>query len=128
MFACGADEGPRLDALVDDVDSYVSHASRPLRVGLLVMLEVVRFTPLFLLWRFATFASLACADRAEILERMERSRFVPLTLVVAAYKAILCLLYFEHPEALAAVGYSAQRRRWLRPRRSLTLALPEAAE
>jgi hypothetical protein len=129
MFACSADAGPRLDALVDDVDSYVSHASRTLRVGLLVMLEVVHFAPLFLLWRFATFESLACADRADVLERMERSRFVPLTLVLAAYKAILCLLYFEHPEALAAVGYSAQRSRWTRPHgRSLALALPEAAE
>jgi hypothetical protein len=60
---------------------------------------------------------------------MERSRFIPLALVLVAYKAILCLLYFEHPEALAAVGYSAQRRRWLRPRdRSPALSLPEAAE
>jgi hypothetical protein len=128
MFVWDARGAGRLDDLVGDVDSYVSHASKTLRFGLLATLEVIRIAPLFLLWRFATFPSLACPDRIEVLERMDRSRFVPLALVLAAYKTILCLLVFEHPDELAAVGYSAQRSRWTRHARALPLALPEAAE
>jgi branched-subunit amino acid transport protein AzlD len=115
----------RLDAFVDDVDDFVSHASRMLRFGLLLMLEVIHFTPLVLLWRFATFESLPCPDRVRVLERMESSRIVGFTLVLAAYKAILCLIYFEHPDELAAIGYTAERTRWVR---ALPMALSEAAE
>lgn len=126
MFAC--DRGPsaaRLDAFVEDVDSFVSHASRMLRLGLLLMLEVIRFAPLWLLWRPATFETLKCPDRIRVLERMESSRFVPLVLVFAAYKAILCLVYFEHRDELADVGYSSERKRWVR---GLPLATSQAAE
>jgi hypothetical protein len=102
----------RLDALVRELDDYASFASRTLRFGLLAMLEVLRFAPLILLWRFATFESLALGDRVRVLERMERSRIVPLMVVFAAYKAILCLLYFEHPEEQRDMGYTGARRRW----------------
>jgi hypothetical protein len=114
-----------LDAFVEDVDSFVSHASRGLRFGLLRMLEVVHFAPLFLLWRFTTFESLAWPDRVRVLERMESSRWLALTLVFAAYKTILCLIYFEQPDELADVGYSRDRRRWVR---MLPLTTSEAAE
>jgi len=103
---------PRLDGIASELDDYVSRASATLRFGLLVMLELVRFAPLFLLWRFATFESLALGDRVRILERMEQSRIVPLMVAFAAYKAILCLLFFEHPEEQRDVGYTTTRRRW----------------
>ncbi len=111
------DGGPpaeRLDALVRELDDYVSFASRTLRFGLLLMLELLRFAPVILLWRFATFESLALGDRVRVLERMEQSRFVPLMVVFAAYKAILCLLYFEQPAEQRDMGYSSSRSRWLR--------------
>lgn len=115
----------RLDAFVDDVDSYMSHASKTLRFVLLVTLEVLRFAPLILLWRCTTFESLPYSDRVRVLERMETSRIGALTLVLAAYKAILCFIYFEHPDELAAVGYSADRKRWVR---ALPTLLSEVAE
>ena len=104
----------RLDALVRELDDYVGRVSRTLRFGLLLMLEVLRFAPIVLLWRFATFESLALGDRVRLLERMEQSRIVPLMVVFAAYKALLCLLFFEHPEEQRAMGYTSARRRWLR--------------
>jgi hypothetical protein len=126
MFACDhAHAAARLDAFVDDVDSFVSNASRMLRFGLLLMLEVIRFAPLWLLWRLATFETLACPDRIRVLERMESSRFLPLVLVFAAYKTILCLVYFEHRDELADVGYSSERRRWVR---ALPVTTLQAAE
>lgn len=105
---------PRIDALVRELDDYVSFASRTLRFGLLLMLEVVRFAPVLLVWRFATFESLALGDRVRVLERMEQSRLVPLMVVFAAYKAILCLLFFENPAEQRDAGYTTARSRWLR--------------
>src|ERR1700761_3393429 len=85
MFACDRlPAAARLDAFVEDVDSFVSQASLTLRIGLLLMLEVIHLAPLWLLWRRATFESLACPDRIRVLERMESSRFIPLVLVFAA--------------------------------------------
>jgi hypothetical protein len=124
MFAHADGPSPeRLDAFVAEIDNFVSFASRTLRFGLLLMLEVVRVAPVLLLFRFATFGSLSRDDRVRVLERMERSRLVALTLVFAAWKTILSFVFFEHPEELAAVGYSPVRRRHAR-----ALPLAEAAE
>ncbi len=101
----------RLDAFVDEFDSFVSFASRTLRFGLLVMLGVVRFAPLFVLLRFATFETLRLDERVRIIERMAASRFIGLALVLAAYKAIFSLLFFEHDDELAALGYTDERHR-----------------
>ncbi len=124
MFAHS--DGPsteRLDTFVAEVDDFVSFASRTLRFGLLLMLEVVRVAPVLVLFRFATFSSLSRDDRVCVLERMERSRLIALTLVFAAWKTILSFVFFEHPEELAAAGYSPVRRRHAR-----ALRLAEAAE
>jgi hypothetical protein len=132
MFA--HEEGPspaRLDELVAEVDAFVSFASRTLRFGLVVMLELVRVAPVLLFYRCATFTRLTRDERARVLERMERSRLVGLTLVFAAFKAILCLLFFEQPEELAATGYSPVRRRHARlgaMASALPLVRAEAAE
>jgi len=121
-------DGPtpaRLDALVAEIDAFVSFASQTLRFGLLLMLEVLRFAPVLLLFRVATFGSLPREERVEVLERMEQSRLVVLTLVFAAWKSILCFVFFEHPEELAASGYSRVRRRH---DHALPLVHAEAAE
>lgn len=117
-----------METFVDEVDAFVSFASRKLRFALLAMLEVVRFAPLLLFYRFATFERLRRDERARVLARMERSRFVVLTLVFAAFKAILCLLFFERPEELAATGYSPVRRRHERGRPARRRLVPAEAE
>lgn len=115
MFAHDGGPSPaRLDAFVRDVNGFVSFGSRTLRFGLMLMLELVRFAPVLLLWRFATFERLERPDRVLVLERMERSRLTILTVAFAAYKAILCLIFFELAEELEDVGYKSARRRWTR--------------
>lgn len=124
----GGPPAQRIDALVRELDEYVSFASRTLRFGLLFMLEVLRFAPIVLLWRFATFESLALGDRVRVLERMEQSRVQPLMVVFAAYKAILCLLFFEHAEEQRDMGYTNARRRWLHGLPVVTQSVAHAAE
>ena len=86
----------QLDALVADCDDFVSRASKTLRFGLLVILEVVRWLPFVVVHRLATFENLSPADRVTMLERMERAD-PPLPLLLVAYKTILAMLFFENP-------------------------------
>lgn len=105
----------RLDAFVDEVDVFVSPASKTLRWGLLVMLDVVRWMPLFLIGKFSTFEGLPRGEKTRMLEAMERSKVAELTLIVVAYKTIMSILFFEAPHELRGIGYPGhERHRYLR--------------
>ena len=120
--ADGEVEPAQLDAFVDEVDRFVSPASKTLRWGLLVMLDVVRWAPLFVLGRFSTFEGLPRADKTRMLEAMDRSKIAELTLIVVAYKTIMSILFFESAIELSALGYPGPERH--RYRRGLPLTTP----
>jgi hypothetical protein len=101
----------RLDAFVEDVDDFVSPASKPLRAGLLIMLEIVRWSPLFLVRKFSLFEELSLDDRTRMLEKMERSRFSPFALIFVAYKTVLTMAFFENEKELAQLGYPGEERK-----------------
>jgi hypothetical protein len=109
----GEVDDARLDALVDEVDRFVSPASKTLRFGLLLVLHGLNLSPL-LFGRFRTFAALPNADRIHHLERLEGSRIAQLPLLVVSYKTMMTMLFYDDPEAQRSVGYSAERRRWRR--------------
>jgi hypothetical protein len=114
VFVAPDDDVPdeRLDAVVCDLDRYVSPASKTLRFGLLVMLELIHFAPLFLLGRLTTFEELDFDARTRVIKRMERSRVTPITLVVVAYKTVMTMLYYEDDAELRKMGYSSERARY----------------
>lgn len=69
----------------------------PGRARLLLTLSLFALTwiaPLFV-WRLGPLAALELEARAEALERVEQSLLGPASL---AAKAMLCLLWFEHPD------------------------------
>lgn len=105
----------RLDAFVLDLDGFISPASKTLRFGLVVMLLVIRWSPLFF-GRGRTFESLTPGERVAHLERLERSRFSQLPLLVVAYKTVMTMLFYEDEAELRALGYPGEsvRKRWLR--------------
>lgn len=109
-----ADDAPpsaaRLDALVDEIDRFISPASKTLRFGLLAMLDAVRVLPLVLLRRLATFEELPLAARTAMLERMEGARLAPLCLVFVAFKTLMTIAYYEHPGELESIGYPGPAR------------------
>lgn len=109
-----------LDALVEEVDRFISPASKTLRFGLVLMLDILRWAPL-LSGRLAAFEDLPVDDRVHVLERLERSTIVQLPLLVVGYKTLMCLLFYEAPEQLRAMGYSEERKRHL----TLPIARPE---
>jgi hypothetical protein len=51
------------------------------------------------------YRSLSLEDRSHALERLEQS---PFALAVFGAKAILCIVYYEHPDAAKLVGYEAK--------------------
>jgi hypothetical protein len=105
-------EPGQLEALAVNCDQFVSPASKTLRFGLRAILDVVRWLPLLVIGKLATFEELSLADRMRMLERMDRAR-PPLPLMLVAYKTILAMLFFEDPKELAATGYPGpERRRW----------------
>lgn len=110
-----------LDAHVTDVDQFISPASKTLRFGLALMLDVLRWAP-WLMGRFRTFEELPLGDRIHVLERLEGAKLVQLPLLVVGYKTIMTMLFYESPEELRGLGYSEERRRY----RSLPAA-PAAA-
>ncbi|HEY1958092.1 MAG TPA: hypothetical protein VGH28_20870 [Polyangiaceae bacterium] len=100
-----------LDEFVTDIDGFLSAASKPLRAGLMLMLEALRWLPVVVVRRFAAFEDLPIVTRTSMLERMDRSRFSPFPLMIVAFKTMLALAYFEDEGRLRAIGYPGEERK-----------------
>ncbi|MBS2015896.1 MAG: hypothetical protein JST00_23615 [Deltaproteobacteria bacterium] len=102
----------QLDAFVDEVDAFISPASKTLRFGMLALLFVLRWSPFFF-GRLRTFDELPVDERVHHLEKLERSKVRQLPLIVVGFKTIMTMLFYETETELAALGYRHERRRYL---------------
>ena len=68
-----------------------------------MVLLVSRLAPLFI-GRVVTLGALSLPDRIRALTRLEERFGEPLL----AVKAMLCLVYYEHPDAAREVGFDGQ--------------------
>lgn len=122
MFSPDGEVAPeRLDAVVDDLDGFISPASKTLRFGLLLLMTALRWSPLFYL-RATPFEELSVDERARHLERLERSRLKQLPLLVIALKTMLTMIFYEDEGELRAIGYPGPARE--RYKRGLAIAPP----
>ena len=100
------EEGPppasRLDWLVDDLDHFFRHAGKRARFLYRACLLAVSVIAPLLVFRPPPFRGMPQAERMRALDRMERGAF---GLAVFGAKAVLCILYYEHPDAARAIGY-----------------------
>jgi hypothetical protein len=99
----------RLDAFVDEVDHFISPASKTLRFGLLMMLLVLRWSPL-LFGSLRLFDAMTVEQRVRHLERLDRSKLKQLPLIVVAYKTVMTMLYYEDEQELRRLGYPGHAR------------------
>ncbi|MDB4947272.1 MAG: Enoyl-CoA hydratase [Labilithrix sp.] len=99
-----------LDAFVENVDGFISPASKTLRFGLVMMLYVLEWSPVFFL-QLRPFSSLGKDARVHHLERLDRSKVRQLPLVVAAYKTVLTMLFYEDEAELTHLGYPGPARK-----------------
>ena len=130
----GEVESERLDAHLDEVDAFISTASKPLRAGLRFALFVVRVAPLLLFFRLRTIEALEVGDRVRVLSRLERSPLAHLSLAFIGWRTVMTFVFYEHPVELATLGYASERKVYKR-RLALVPALaplvtvaPEPAE
>lgn len=102
------DQGPppaeRLDWLAREAEDFLARAGARSRfvVGL-ALLAVGVLAPL-VVFRFVSLARMAVRERARALQRLEDTFGAP----VLAVKALLCVLYYEHPDAARAVGFDGK--------------------
>jgi hypothetical protein len=102
----------RYEWVANDADGYVSNASGQMRFGFWFMLFVLEVLPLVVVGRFARCSSLPVPMRVRYLDRLDRSRVVVLALFVTAWKTLLTILYFEHPETASMLGYDGRHERF----------------
>ena len=111
MFSQDGEVGSaRFDAHLDEVDSYVSGASKPVRFGLRVALFIVRIAPVLLFFRLCTIDRLPLDERVDLLSRLERSRITNLSLAFIGWRTILTMVFYEDPAELRNLGYTAERK------------------
>jgi hypothetical protein len=111
LFSPAGEATPeRLDEFVDEVDRFISPASKTLRFGLVFMLGVLRWSPLFF-GRFRLFDDMSVEERIEHLERLDRSKVKQLPLIVVAYKTVMTMLFYEDQQELAGLGYPGHERK-----------------
>lgn len=101
----GAPSAERLDWLCDDLDDFLARSGGRARgVYGLCVTAVGWLAPLHLR-RLGAFHHLAPELRTRALERMERG---PFGLAIFGAKAILCILWYEHPEGARHAGYDGK--------------------
>ena len=92
----------RLAWFVADMDDFLGHlAPRARRLWKTCLATVVRGAPL-LVGHVGKLGELPIDRRIEALERFERS---PFALALFAVKALTSLVYYEHPDAAAEIGW-----------------------
>ncbi|MBL8608992.1 MAG: hypothetical protein JNL38_16820 [Myxococcales bacterium] len=103
MFA--TDEGPpppkRLDWLEKELRGFLGHAGSSARFVFGASVYAVTLLGPLVSGRLGGFASLDLEARKHVLERVEKSF---LSTPLLGVKAILCILYFEHPDAARFIG------------------------
>lgn len=107
LFA--TEDGPapadRVDWLCDDLDDFMARSgARARSLYQLCLFAVTWLAPLHVR-RVGAFHGLDFATRAEALERMERG---PLGMAVFGAKAVLCFIWYEHPDNARMTGYDAR--------------------
>lgn len=101
-----SEEGPppaaRLDWMEHDLGDFFGHVTLRARLLFRACVATVYWLSPLLIGRAPTLARLDLEDRVRALHRLERT---PLALALLAAKAILAIVYFEHPDAAEEIGW-----------------------
>ncbi len=90
----------RLDWLVKELRGFVGHSGEDARRILALSLFAVTVLGPLLAFKIG-FVSKSLSERRDILDKVEHG---PLSTALLAVKAVLCILYFEHPDAAKEIG------------------------
>jgi hypothetical protein len=114
IFTC--DDGPppaeRLDWLIDDLADFFGHVTLRARLLFRACLATVFWLAPIAIGRFAPLSSLTIEERIRALEALERT---PFSLPLLGAKAGLSVVYYEHPDAAAEIGWDQQCKKAREP-------------
>jgi len=103
------EDGPppaeRLDWMERDLADFFGHVSRRARLIFLVTIGALYYLAPLLIGRLSTLRGLDWRDRVRAIEALDQT---PLNLALLAAKAMLCIVYFEHPDAAAEIGWDQE--------------------
>jgi hypothetical protein len=114
-----ASSAARFEWVVDEADDYIGHASKQLATGLMLALWALEWLPIVIVGRFARASSLSPADRVAYFARLEAHPIALFSLLVVAWKTILTILWFEHPDNAPVLGDDGIHARYLNVRPGL---------
>jgi hypothetical protein len=100
----GAPPAARLRWLCDELDDFLGRAGPKARLFFRLSLLAVSVLAPLMIRRLRPLRTLPLAARTQALTRIEESAFA---LPLLAVKAILCILYYEHPDVVREIGYGA---------------------
>jgi hypothetical protein len=103
--ASGAPPADRMDWLALELEDFLARAGSQTRLTLRLALLAISFLAPLLVLRFTSLSRMPVAERARAIGRLEHSS---LGAPVLAIKALLCVLYYEHPDAAEEIGFDGQ--------------------
>lgn len=101
----GPPPGDRLDYLERDLADFFGHVTLRARLLFRACLATVFWLAPLLISRLPPLSRLAPEERVRALERLEAT---PLSLPLLGAKAILCIVYYEHPDAAREIGWDQE--------------------
>ncbi len=105
LFARTLDQPPpaeRMSWFITDLDDFVAHLNTRGRFVFRLCLFVVTWIAPLVGGHFARLGSLSLTERIESLEALERT---PASLALFGARAIVSLVYYEHPDAAREIGW-----------------------
>ncbi|MBX7192054.1 MAG: hypothetical protein K1X94_08350 [Sandaracinaceae bacterium] len=117
LFARTLDEAPpaeRMRWFVDDLDDFVAHLNLRARWLFLFCLFAVTWVAPLLAGHLGRLRGLSVAGRIAALEALEQS---PASLALFGARAVVSLVYYEHPDAAAEIGWDRRCLADVRPER-----------
>jgi hypothetical protein len=97
----GAPPAERIDWLLRELSDFVSHAGARTQLILRGGLVTASWLAPPLIGKAPPLAALSVTDRCRALEKLEHT---PAGLPLLALKAMLCIIYYEHPDVLRESG------------------------
>lgn len=103
--ASGPPPAERLDWLALELEDFLARAGSQTRLTLRLALFALSILAPLMVLRFTSLSRLPVGERARAIGRLEHSS---LGSPVLAVKALLCVLYYEHPDASEEIGFDGQ--------------------
>ncbi len=100
--AAGPPSAARIDWLLTEIEDFLARAGPRTRFVLGVAVFAVNLLAPLSVLRFTSLRRLSLAERVHALRNLENSR---LAAPLFAVKALLSLIYYEHPDAAREVGF-----------------------